>query len=88
MMASLSTIAPSFTQEQFDMAVAHTLGFPRIGADRELKKTLESYWKGDVRPTRAEKRRSPIARPPLAFAERRRYRPAAGRRLLPGTTRY
>jgi 5-methyltetrahydropteroyltriglutamate--homocysteine methyltransferase len=47
-MASLSTIAPSFTQEQFDMAVAHTLGFPRIGADRELKKALESYWKGDI----------------------------------------
>jgi 5-methyltetrahydropteroyltriglutamate--homocysteine methyltransferase len=30
------------------MAVAHTLGFPRIGADRELKKALESYWKGDI----------------------------------------
>ncbi|MGE1176589.1 5-methyltetrahydropteroyltriglutamate--homocysteine S-methyltransferase [Pseudomonas sp. BW7P1] len=30
------------------MAVAHTLGFPRIGADRELKKALEAYWKGDL----------------------------------------
>ena len=30
------------------MALAHTLGFPRIGADRELKKALESYWKGDI----------------------------------------
>ncbi|MGE8066061.1 5-methyltetrahydropteroyltriglutamate--homocysteine S-methyltransferase [Pseudomonas sp. NPDC089569] len=30
------------------MAVAHTLGFPRIGADRELKKALESFWKGDI----------------------------------------
>ena len=30
------------------MALAHTLGFPRIGADRELKKALESYWKGDL----------------------------------------
>ncbi|WP_130907744.1 5-methyltetrahydropteroyltriglutamate--homocysteine S-methyltransferase [Pseudomonas sp. Sample_16] len=30
------------------MAVAHTLGFPRIGADRELKKALEAYWKGDI----------------------------------------
>ncbi|WP_130904413.1 MULTISPECIES: 5-methyltetrahydropteroyltriglutamate--homocysteine S-methyltransferase [unclassified Pseudomonas] len=30
------------------MAVAHTLGFPRIGADRELKKALESYWQGDI----------------------------------------
>ncbi|MHC8345825.1 5-methyltetrahydropteroyltriglutamate--homocysteine S-methyltransferase [Pseudomonas sp. RT6P73] len=30
------------------MALAHTLGFPRIGADRELKKALESFWKGDL----------------------------------------
>jgi 5-methyltetrahydropteroyltriglutamate--homocysteine methyltransferase len=30
------------------MALAHTLGYPRIGADRELKKALESYWKGDI----------------------------------------
>ncbi|WP_296261840.1 MULTISPECIES: 5-methyltetrahydropteroyltriglutamate--homocysteine S-methyltransferase [unclassified Pseudomonas] len=30
------------------MALAHTLGFPRIGADRELKKALEAYWKGDI----------------------------------------
>ncbi len=33
------------------MAVAHSLGFPRIGADRELKKALEAYWKGDLRET-------------------------------------
>lgn len=26
---------------------ATNLGFPRIGVDRELKKALESYWKGD-----------------------------------------
>lgn len=25
----------------------HTLGFPRIGAHRELKKALESYWRGE-----------------------------------------
>ncbi|MBA1237488.1 5-methyltetrahydropteroyltriglutamate--homocysteine S-methyltransferase [Pseudomonas kunmingensis] len=30
------------------MAVAHNLGFPRIGADRELKKALEGYWKGEL----------------------------------------
>jgi 5-methyltetrahydropteroyltriglutamate--homocysteine methyltransferase len=30
------------------MALAHNLGFPRIGADRELKKGLEAYWKGDL----------------------------------------
>lgn len=30
------------------MALAHSLGFPRIGADRELKKALEACWKGDI----------------------------------------
>ncbi|WP_312171349.1 5-methyltetrahydropteroyltriglutamate--homocysteine S-methyltransferase [Stutzerimonas kunmingensis] len=30
------------------MAVAHNLGFPRIGVDRELKKALEGYWKGEL----------------------------------------
>ncbi|MCP2074240.1 UNVERIFIED_ORG: 5-methyltetrahydropteroyltriglutamate--homocysteine methyltransferase [Pseudomonas lini] len=32
------------------MALAHSLGFPRIGTDRELKKALEAYWKGDLAP--------------------------------------
>lgn len=26
----------------------HTLGFPRIGTDRELKKAVEAYWKGRI----------------------------------------
>lgn len=26
----------------------HTLGFPRIGLQRELKKALEAYWAGDI----------------------------------------
>jgi len=30
------------------MATTHTLGFPRIGARRELKFALESYWKGET----------------------------------------
>ena len=30
------------------MTIVHTLGFPRIGAKRELKKALESFWKGDI----------------------------------------
>jgi 5-methyltetrahydropteroyltriglutamate--homocysteine methyltransferase len=30
------------------MALAHTLGFPRIGAQRELKFALESFWRGDI----------------------------------------
>ncbi len=29
------------------MALATNLGFPRIGAKRELKKAVESYWKGN-----------------------------------------
>lgn len=28
--------------------LAHNLGFPRIGADRELKKAQEAYWRGDI----------------------------------------
>lgn len=28
------------------MTTTHNLGFPRIGADRELKQALESYWRG------------------------------------------
>ncbi|MGE8359546.1 5-methyltetrahydropteroyltriglutamate--homocysteine S-methyltransferase [Pseudomonas sp.] len=30
------------------MAVSHSLGFPRIGRDRELKKALEAHWKGEL----------------------------------------
>ncbi len=30
------------------MALSHSLGFPRIGSDRELKKALEAYWKGEL----------------------------------------
>jgi 5-methyltetrahydropteroyltriglutamate--homocysteine methyltransferase len=34
--------------ERYDMALSHSLGFPRIGADRELKKALEAHWKGEL----------------------------------------
>ncbi len=30
------------------MSIAHILGFPRLGADREFKKALEAYWKGSI----------------------------------------
>nr|WP_298379085.1 5-methyltetrahydropteroyltriglutamate--homocysteine S-methyltransferase [uncultured Halomonas sp.] len=30
------------------MTLAHTLGYPRIGAHRELKHALEAYWKGEI----------------------------------------
>lgn len=28
--------------------LTHTLGFPRLGAQRDLKKLVESYWKGEI----------------------------------------
>src|SRR5690606_37733001 len=31
----------------YDMAITHNLGFPRIGAQRELKFGLEAYWRGE-----------------------------------------
>lgn len=37
------------------MTVFHTLGFPRVGAQRELKWALESYWRGDSSLTELEK---------------------------------
>ncbi|MEX2961476.1 5-methyltetrahydropteroyltriglutamate--homocysteine S-methyltransferase [Microbulbifer sp. TYP-18] len=30
------------------MAQTHILGYPRIGAQRELKKALEAYWRGEI----------------------------------------
>src|SRR3569623_729399 len=30
------------------MTLAHTLGFPRIGARRELKHAQEAYWRGET----------------------------------------
>src|SRR5260221_77014 len=31
--------------------ITHNLGFPRIGAKRELKKALENYWAGKINET-------------------------------------
>ncbi|XOT98399.1 hypothetical protein ACMTAU_13955, partial [Alcaligenes pakistanensis] len=28
------------------MTIIHNLGFPRMGAQRELKRSLEAYWAG------------------------------------------
>ncbi|MCK0713537.1 5-methyltetrahydropteroyltriglutamate--homocysteine S-methyltransferase [Chromohalobacter sarecensis] len=36
------------------MALAHILGYPRIGANRELKKAVEAYWKGEIDQTTLE----------------------------------
>ncbi len=60
------------------MALAHTLGFPRIGADRELKKSPRILLEGRPRSERIEKRRPPTARHPLAIAKK-----DAGIDLLP-----
>lgn len=30
------------------MTLAHTLGYPRIGANRELKRAVEAYWQGEL----------------------------------------
>ena len=30
------------------MTTLHNLGFPRIGARRELKQALEAYWAGEI----------------------------------------
>jgi 5-methyltetrahydropteroyltriglutamate--homocysteine methyltransferase len=37
----------SFAGKGISMTTIHNLGFPRIGAKRELKFALESYWKGE-----------------------------------------
>ncbi len=37
------------------MTTTHNLGFPRIGAQRELKKALESYWSGQIDTKQLEK---------------------------------
>lgn len=37
------------------MIKTHILGYPRIGANRELKKALESYWKKDIKLKTLEK---------------------------------
>ena len=35
-------------QSPVSQLVSHTLGFPRIGAQRELKTAQETYWKGEL----------------------------------------
>ena len=38
----------AFTLKAFIMTVCHILGYPRIGAKRELKKAKEAYWQGEI----------------------------------------
>jgi len=30
------------------MSISHVVGYPRIGADRELKRAVEAYWQGEL----------------------------------------
>jgi len=39
---------PHISQGESFMVIATNLGFPRIGVHRDLKKALESFWKGDM----------------------------------------
>jgi len=39
---------PKIKRLDFCMTTIHNLGFPRIGAKRELKFALESYWRGET----------------------------------------
>lgn len=34
--------------------LTNNIGYPRIGAERELKKIVESYWKGDIDKSKLE----------------------------------
>lgn len=48
-LSSFRGVVAPFSQPLFEgvtMIKKHILGFPRIGAGRELKKALETYWKG------------------------------------------
>src|SRR5689334_679539 len=57
--------------------IAHNLGYPRIGARRELKFALEAYWRGEI--GEAELR----ARGARLRAENWRTQQAAGIDLVP-----
>jgi 5-methyltetrahydropteroyltriglutamate--homocysteine methyltransferase len=46
-MSDFGTTIRLFFIRRYKMATTANLGLPRIGAQRELKKALESYWKGD-----------------------------------------
>ena len=37
------------------MATSHNLGFPRIGANREMKVAVEAYWRGELTEVELEK---------------------------------
>jgi 5-methyltetrahydropteroyltriglutamate--homocysteine methyltransferase len=44
----ITSIVPFRIKRRIDMSLAHNLGFPRIGARREMKQAVEAYWKGKL----------------------------------------
>jgi len=42
------SILPATTTGSIPVALTHNLGFPRIGAQRELKHAVERYWRGEI----------------------------------------
>ena len=43
------------------MTTIHNLGFPRMGARRELKFALESYWRGESSRAALQEHQQPVA---------------------------
>ena len=64
------------------MTVAANLGFPRIGARRELKSALESFCSGNIAEAELDETARGAARQALAAAVRLRHQPRAIRRFL------
>jgi len=44
----LSMMAPDSFKKAFHMIRSHILGFPRMGAQRQLKFALERHWRGEI----------------------------------------
>ena len=76
-----SADTPSLQEDLLAKALSNVSGFPRIGAQRELKLATEAYWAGSARATSCSRPRAP-ARRELEAPARRRDRPDPVERLL------
>ena len=72
----------SFQEDLLAQALSNVSGFPRIGAQRELKHATEAYWAGSARCEDLAGDRRGAARGQLEAAARRRDRPDPLERLL------
>lgn len=68
------------------MALAHSLGFPRIGRDRELKKAQEAFWKGELSEAGLRAMGSDLRKTHWAL-QKRRGSSCCRLVILPGTTK-